>query len=101
MNPPIRSYETMSGLFQRTKEVVQDGNILVTSGPDQAVHTLKEKMEGVVHSDGKIEGFLSGCQGEDYYPSFLQELKTQEFSPTDINQIIYWNAKKVFPKIQE
>lgn len=101
MNPPIRSQEVVDILWERLKEIVQDGKIPVTSGTDQAVHTLKEKMEGTVFPDGRIIGYLSGCQGEKYYPSFVQELEIRDFSPTDISNILYGNAKKIFPKIKE
>jgi len=101
MNPPIRSQEVVDILWERLREIVQDGKIPVVSGPDQAVHTLKEKMEGTVFPDGRITGYLSGCQGENYYPSFVQELRNHGFSSTDMNKILYRNAKVVFPKIKE
>jgi dihydroorotase len=101
MNPPIRSQETVDLLWERLQEIVLRGRIHVTSGTDQAVHTPKEKSEGSVSPDGKISGYLSGVQGEKMYPEFVQELRLHEFSPMEINQIVYRNAKNVFRKIKE
>jgi len=58
-------------------------------------------MEGTVYPDGRIVGYLSGCQGEKLYPSFVQELRMNDFSSREIEQIVYGNAKIVFPKIKE
>jgi dihydroorotase len=101
MNPPIRAQEDVDRLWIRTKEEAKRRIIPIMSGTDNAPHTLDEKMKGIIHPDGRIDGYLSGCQGELYYPRFVHELGAHDFSPDDIYNILYGNAKKRFPKIKE
>ena len=100
VNPPIRSQEVVDILWERLKDIVEEGNLIITTGSDHAVHTLKEKMEGSIH-EGKIEGYLSGYPGQKIYPNLIEELKRHEFSQDDIKNLTYWNAKKIFPRIKE
>jgi dihydroorotase len=101
MNPPIRSLETVDMLWERLKEVAHEAVVPITIGSDNAPHSLKEKMEGVVHPDGRIEGFLSGFQGQKLYVPLVHELEKRGFEADVIEQMVRWNAKKIYPKIRE
>jgi len=97
VNPPIRNAETVGYLWKELKDFALIENrydpVLLTIGSDHAPHTLQEKRER----------YLSGYPGLKFnmYSKLIEEMRRREFTEQEIDNLTYWNAKKIFPKIQE
>jgi len=91
-NPPIRSIEDVNLLWHKLKEISSKNQVLFTIGTDHAPHTLKEK---------RSYPYASGHQSLLIYQQLLDELRNHGFSEAEIDNLTYWNAKKIFTKIKE
>lgn len=92
VNPPIRELEVVKGLWKELKEISKRNYPLVTIGSDHAPHTLKEK---------RNPPYMSGYPSLKIYSNLLDEMRSRGFSEEEINNLTYWNAKTMFPKIKE
>lgn len=96
-NPPIRSEEIVGYLWKELKKyaLVEDRTdyMMLTIGSDHAPHTLEEKREK----------YLSGYPGLKFntYSKLIDVMRRRGFTEQEIDNLTYWNAKKIFPKIQE
>jgi dihydroorotase-like cyclic amidohydrolase len=91
INPPIRKLATVNTLWERLKDIATENKLLVTVGTDHAPHKEEEKMKK----------YLSGFPGLIIYNDLLKAMRNHGFTEDQIDNLTYWNAKKVFPKIKE
>jgi dihydroorotase len=97
-NPPIRKMEVVEQLWKELKELacVEDRRdaVLITVGSDHAPHTQQEK---------RNSPYASGYPGLKFnmYSKLIDEMRRRGFSEDEIDNFTYWNAKKIFPKIEE
>lgn len=82
VNPPLRDCQSVRGLLEAVRQGLVD-----CIGTDYAPHTLKEKM---------FPPHLSGIAIYELYSQALDFLKSQGVSEKEIENMTYWNIKKVF-----
>lgn len=87
-NPPIRTLEEVNQLWKETWE----NEPLFVVGSDHAPHKLDEK---------RNYPYASGHQSILIYPNLLDEMRKRDFSEGMIDNLTYWNVKRIFPKIKE
>jgi dihydroorotase len=102
-NPPIRKMEIVNYLWDELKDFTSVENridpILLTIGSDNAPHTLNEKRGSPYASGYQSLRALPG--GISDYQKLLLEMRRRGFTEQEIDNLTYWNAKKIFPKIRE
>jgi dihydroorotase len=91
-NPPIRTIEEVNALWPELKEIVNRNYVLFVIGSDNAPHTLEEK---------RNYPYASGHQSIPLYSRLLDEMRNRGFSEAAIENLTYWNVKKIFTKIKE
>ena len=96
-NPPIRGIALVNLLWEKMKN--HDPRIPITIGSDNAPHELKEK-RGPPYASG-YQSLRIPTDGVSDYQKLLLEMRRRGFTEQEIDNITYWNAKKIFPKILE
>ena len=97
-NPPIRNEEIVGYLWEELKKyaLVEDraDHVMLTIGSDHAPHTQQEK---------RNPPYASGYPGLKFnmYSKLIEEMRRRGFTEQEIDNLTYWNAKNIFPKIQE
>jgi len=95
-NPSIRKMEVVEQLWEELKNFGSVENrhdsLLFTIGSDHAPHKLQEK---------RNPPYASGYKSLMIYSDLLNEMRNRGFREEEIDNLTYWNAKKIFPKIKE
>lgn len=98
VNPPIRKMEIVEQLWKELKELacvdVRKDAVPITVGSDHAPHTKQEK---------RNPPYASGYPGLEFgmYSKLIDEMRSRGFVEQEIDDLTYWNAKNIFPKIME
>jgi dihydroorotase len=95
VNPPLRSLEMVAELRKHLRK----GHIDIIE-TDHAPHTKEEKTFDPSRPDGP---YMSGIRSLEKYAAFLGHmfLSGLEVTKEQIEDMTYWNIKKIFPKIRE
>jgi dihydroorotase len=90
VNPPLRTQEQQQGVLKKLKEKKIDW-----IETDHAPHSRAEKT-GMAKDRNGEPIYLSGIPGLDLWPKISLKLKQNGFSDTEIDDITFSNAIKVF-----
>jgi dihydroorotase len=94
VNPPIRERVMMVGLRNK----LRSGEIDLIE-TDHAPHELENKIYRI---DKPKESYASGIRSLEGYNDFLNRLiDIHGFSQKQLEDLTYWNIKRIFPKIRE
>lgn len=85
MNPPLRSEERRSALFER----LRDGDVDVVA-TDHAPHTVAEKRQGLRDAPSGVPGV------ETMYPLLLESVRTGELSLETVRDVVAATPAEVF-----
>ncbi|WP_418280928.1 dihydroorotase [Halorubrum sp. DTA98] len=85
MNPPLRSEERRSGVFER----LRDGDVDIVA-TDHAPHTVAEKRQPLTDAPSGVPGV------ETMYPLLLESVRTGELSIERVRDVVATNPASVF-----